>query len=258
MKMEPKVKIKVLLVDDHPLVLEGVRSSLLKHEGFEVVGEACNGQEAIHRAKECSPDVVVMDITMPIMNGLEATTHLRTTCPQTKVLILTIHERSEFVREMVRSGARGYIRKNTSPVELISAIECVHRGELFFKPEVAQSFFKEYILNEGKMEKSGPQRLSKREHEVLTLVVHGSANKEIAHQLDLSIRTVEKHRQTIMKKLGIHKATELVRFAITRGFVDLSAPLAEARQQNLFADGTTAQIQNPIRRDHSMNAPSVR
>lgn len=240
MKTETQFKIKVLLVDDHPLVLEGVRSSLLKHERFEVVGEASNGQEAIHRAKESSPDVVVMDITMPGMNGLEATTHLRKSCPQTKVLFLTIHDKSEFVREMVRSGARGYIRKSTSPVELISAIECVHRGELFFKPDVAQNFFKEYVLNEGKMEKSAPKRLSKREHEVLSSVVHGLANKEIAHQLRLSIRTVEKHRQTIMKKLGIHKATELVKFAITRGFVDLNAVPGESGQQNLFADGPSS------------------
>jgi len=219
--MKTKLKIKVLLVDDHPIVLEGVRSSLQKHDRFEIVGAASSGTEAIHRAKESSPDVVVMDITMPGMNGLEATSCLRKTCPDTKVLILTIHEKAEYVREMIQSGARGYLRKSTSPLELISAIESVHRGELVFKPEVAQGFFNEYVLSDGKMENSSPKQLSKREHEVLTMIVEGLANKEIADRFHLSVRTIEKHRQSIMKKLGIHKATELVKFAITRGFVDL-------------------------------------
>jgi len=222
MKNEIKVKIKVLLVDDHPIVLEGVRSSLLKHEGFEIVGEARNGHEAISCAKKFSPDVVVMDVTMPGMNGLEATKCLQTVCPQSKVLFLTVHEKAEFVREMVQSGARGYIRKSTSPGEFASAIESVYRGELFFKPDVAQAFFKEYVLNAGKMENSSRKALSKREHEVLCLLVEGLANKEIADRFKLSVRTVEKHRQRIMKKLGVHKATELVKFAITRGVVNLN------------------------------------
>lgn len=217
-----KLKIRVLLVDDHPLVLEGVRSSLLKHDRFEIVGLASSGPEAIHRAQESSPDVVVMDVTMPGMNGLEATKCLQTICPQAKVLFLTVHEKPEFVREMVQSGGRGYVRKNTSPLEFASAIECVHRGELFFKPDVAQAFFKEYVLNAGKMQGSSPKRLSKREHEVLCLLVDGLANKEIADRFALSVRTVEKHRQRIMKKLDVHKATELVKFAITRGFVSLN------------------------------------
>ena len=217
-----KLKIRVLLVDDHPLVLEGVRASLLRHERFEIVGEASNGHEAIHRAQACSPDVVVMDITMPGMNGLEATRCLQRLCPQSKVLFLTVHEKSEFVQEMVQSGARGYIRKNTSPTEFISAIESVHRGELVYKPDVAQAFFHDYILKRGRKENSQPKRLSKREHEVLGLLVQGLANKEIADKFQLSVRTVEKHRQRIMRKLGVHKATELVKFAITRGFVNLN------------------------------------
>src|SRR2546421_3238025 len=171
MKKETKLKIRVLLVDDHPLVREGVRCSLLKHDRFEIVGEAYNGHEAIDCAKESSPDVVVMDVTMPGMNGLEATKKLQTVCPRTKVLFLTVHEKAEFVREMVQSGARGYIRKSTTPVEFVSAIESVHRGELFFKPDVAQAFFKEYVLNAGKMQDSAPRQLSKREHEVLCHIV---------------------------------------------------------------------------------------
>lgn len=223
MKAEKASKIKVLLVDDHPFVREGVRSCLLRYDQFEVVAEASSGQEAINQTKEFCPDIVVMDIMMPGMNGLEATRCLREFSPQTKVLFLTVHETKEFVREMIQSGARGYIRKNTSPVELVSAIERIYRGETFFMPDVAQAFFDEYVLSGGKLDGSVPKRLSEREQQVLSLIVDGLANKEIADRFDLSVRTVEKHRQRIMKKLGIHKATELVKFAITRGFVNLNA-----------------------------------
>ena len=217
-----KVKIKVLLVDDHPFVREGVRSCLTRYEQFEVVAEAASGQEAIHKAQEFAPDIIVMDITMPGMNGLEATRCLREFCPQARVLILTVHEKKEFVREMIQSGARGYVRKNTSPVELVSAIERIHRGETFFMPEVAQAFFEDYVLSGGKLEQTVPQRLSPRERQVLSMIVEGLASKEIADRFALSVRTVEKHRQRIMKKLGIHKATELVKYAITRGFVNVN------------------------------------
>ena len=222
MNGDTKLKIKVLLVDDHPLVLAGVRSSLVKYDRFEIVGEASSGPEAINRAKECLPDVVVMDITMPGMNGLEATKCLRAICPQTQVLILTVHEKKEFIREMIQAGARGYLRKNSPPAELVAAIESIFRGEVYFMPDVAQAFFKEYVLSAGKMDESSPKKLSRREHEVLRLIVDGLANKEIADRLQLSVRTAEKHRQRIMEKLGIHRATELVRIAITRGFVNLS------------------------------------
>jgi DNA-binding NarL/FixJ family response regulator len=223
MNGEKKMKIKVLLVDDHPFVRDGVRSCLARHGQFEVVGEASSGQEAITKAREFSPDIIVMDITMPGMNGLEATKCLREFCPAARVLILTVHEKKEFVREVVQCGARGYIRKNTSPVELVSAIERIHRGETFFMPEVAQAFFDEYVQSQGELEVALPKPLSDRERQVLGLVVSGLANRDMADRLRLSVRTVEKHRQRIMKKLGIHKATELVEFAITRGFIHLNS-----------------------------------
>lgn len=221
MKSERKTKIKVFLVDDHPVVREGVRSCLRKYDQVEVVGEAASGHEAIDRAKEYEPDIVLMDVTMPGMNGLEATKCLKAICPRTQVLIFTVHEKREFVREMIQSGARGYIRKNTSPMELVSAIERIHSGETFFMPDVAQAFFEEYVLSGGKVMQEA-RELSDREKEVLNLIVSGLANKEIADRLTLSVRTVEKHRQKIMQKLGIHKATELVKFAITRGLVSLN------------------------------------
>src|SRR5437016_11351352 len=124
-----KQKIKVLLADDHPFIRAGVRTFLLKHDQFEIVGEASNGPEAIHRAKEVSPDVIVMDLSMPGGNGLEATERLREVCPQARVLILTIQEQKEFASELIQSGAKGCLRKDTSPAELVSAIERVHKGE---------------------------------------------------------------------------------------------------------------------------------
>src|SRR6266550_4163293 len=146
MTRERTLKIRVLLADDHPVIREGVRSVLLRHDRFEVIGEAGSGQEAITQAKEFSPDVIVMDLAMPGVDGLEATRCLREICPETRVLILTIHEKKEFVREVIQSGARGYLRKDSSPAELISAIERVHEGETVFMPEVAQAFFQHYVL----------------------------------------------------------------------------------------------------------------
>ena len=222
MKGTEQSKIKVLLVDDHPFVLEGIKSCLLKQPGFKLVGEAGNGQEAIEKTQALSPDVVVMDITMPSLNGLEATRRLREVSPNTKVLILTVHEKREFVSEIIQSGARGYVRKNTSPVELVRAIEAVHRGEAFFAPDVAQAFFEDYVQAEGRLDKSGARKLSDREREVLILIAEGLSNKEIADRLSVSVRTAEKHRQSVMNKLGVHKATELVKFAITHGLVNLN------------------------------------
>ena len=214
---EKKLKIRVLLVDDHPLVLEGVRSSLLKHDRFEIVGEASSGPEAIHRARESSPDVVVMDFTMPGMNGLEATTCLRSVCPETKVLILTVHEKAEFVREMIHSGARGYIRKSTSPAEFISAIECVHRGQLFFNPDVAEAFPDAASVN---------QALRALARIAQTQIRTGAELPNTGLQPTLANRHPEipficGHTGG-QWELGIRKATELVKFAITRGMVNLT------------------------------------
>jgi two-component system, NarL family, response regulator NreC len=223
MKNQNELKIKVLLVDDHPFVRDGVRACLMQHKQFEVVGDASDGEEAITKARQCSPDIVVMDLNMPRMNGVQATRCLRGVCPCARVLILTVAAKKEFVREVVECGARGYLSKSTSAAEFISAIERIHRGETFFTPEVAQAFFDDYVLGGGKKTSPEPKRLSPRERQVLSMIVEGLANKETAGRLNLSVRTVEKHRQKIMKKLGIHKATELVKFAITRGIVEVTS-----------------------------------
>lgn len=217
------VKIRVLLVDDDPYVREGVRSCLSRHLHLQVVGEASNGHDALATVKELTPDVVVMNSSLPGMNGLETTRCLRDSCPKVRVLILAGHEGKDLVKDVVRCGAPGYLSKSASPTELVAAIERVHRGETSFTADVAQAFFEEFVQNGGRLMDSGPRPLSQRERQVLDLIVEGLPNKDVAAQLHLSVRTVEKHRQRVMRKLGVRRATELVKFAVTRGWVDLNS-----------------------------------
>ena len=217
------MNIKVLLVDDDPYVREGVRSCLSRHVHFNVVGEAANGQEAIAGVQKHTPDVVVMNSALPGMDGLETTRWLKSSHPKVRVLILAGQRGKDHVRDVVRSGAPGYLSKNASPTELVTAIERVHRGETFFTPDVAQAFFEEFVQNGGKIDDTGPKPLSGRERQVLGLIVEGLPNKDMATQLRLSVRTVEKHRQRVMRKLGVRRATELVKFAVARGWVDLNS-----------------------------------
>ncbi|HTD68525.1 MAG TPA: response regulator transcription factor [Candidatus Limnocylindria bacterium] len=219
------MKIKVLLVDDDPYVREGVRSCLSRYLQFDIVGEASNGQDAIARVKKLTPDVVVMNISLPGMDGLETTRYLRESFPKVRVLILAGNQSKEMVKHVVRSGAPGYLSKSASPTELALAIEQVHRGETFFTADVAQAFFEEFVQNGGRLPDSGPKPLSPRERQVLGLIVEGLPNKEVATHLKLSVRTVEKHRQRVMRKLGVRRATELVKFAVTRGWVDLNSAM---------------------------------
>jgi DNA-binding NarL/FixJ family response regulator len=220
--MTEKLKIKVLLVDDHPFVLEGIRSCLLARGDFDVVGEAANGREAVEKAQELRPSVIVMDITMPIMNGLEATRHLRRSLPEVKVLILTVHEKREFTSQIIESGARGYVSKNTSPSELVRAIEAVHRGDTFFSPTITEAFLKDYVENAGQPKTVKGPELSLREREVLTLIAEGFSNKEAASVLGVSVRTVEKHRERIMDKLNLHSVVELTKYAISNQMVQVN------------------------------------
>jgi len=210
-------------VDDHPIVLEGIKSRLSAQEDLEVVGEAADGQEALRKAKELRPDLVLMDISMPNMNGLEAVTLLRKRVPDSKIVILTMHDNREYIARIIRLGARGYLLKDTSPAELIRAIKLIHAGEVFFSPAVSRVLLDE--LASAKKGKSPPDKaaeLSEREREVLVLIADGRSNKEIAARLGVGVRTVETHRERIMRKLNIRTIAGLTKFAIANGMVELS------------------------------------
>ena len=216
-----KSKIRILLADDHPLVREGIRSCLIQQKNFEVVGEAADGEETIQLVKTHAPDIVLLDINMPGMNGLEAARILMKTAPKSKIIILTMHDNKEYVHRMVTTGVQGYVLKDCSPSELIAAIESVHKGEAHFSKQVSQTVLNEYVKTARTKNKKGGTDLSQRESEVLTLIAEGFSNKEIAGKLFVSVRTVETHRERIIRKLDIHTVAGLTRYALMKGIVKL-------------------------------------
>jgi DNA-binding NarL/FixJ family response regulator len=215
-------KIKLLLVDDHPIVLEGIKSHLSAQDGFEVVGDAADGEEAIRQARRLLPDIILMDISMPHMNGLEAMTLLRKQVPNAKVLVLTMHDKKEYISQIFRLGARGYLLKDTSPAELVHAIKSIYAGELVFSSTVSRILVGE-LVSEGEKElkRPRPSELSEREREVLVLIAEGHSNKEIADRLVVGVRTIETHREHIMRKLNIHTVAGLTKFTIVKGMITL-------------------------------------
>jgi DNA-binding NarL/FixJ family response regulator len=215
-----KQRIKVLVVDDHPVVRKGIISCLARHENLLIVGEAGEGEEALRKAREMSPDVVLLDIDMPQMSGLAATELLRKDLPNVKVLILSMHSSSEFVLRIIQAGARGYVLKETNPEDLARAIEGVHAGEVFFSPEVARVALNQFVRRDSEGEDS-PRQLTSREREVLIAIAEGLSNKEIACRLGVGVRTIETHRERIMRKLNIHSVAKLTRYAISKGLVML-------------------------------------
>jgi two-component system response regulator NreC len=213
-------KIRVLIVDDHTLVRDGVHALLSLVADVKVVGEAANGKEALEKVKELVPDVVLMDLAMPIMSGLEATRRIRKRFPGTKVLALTQYEDREYIVPTIEAGARGFISKTAAFSDLASAIQAVYRGGSFLSPMAAAAVVEECqqkITMEG--EKDSYQNLTDREREMLKLVVEGYTAKEIADMLVISVRTVETHKTNLMKKLDIHNKADLIRFAIRKGII---------------------------------------
>jgi two-component system, NarL family, nitrate/nitrite response regulator NarL len=215
--MNESTPIRLLLVDDHPLVLDGINSRLQVEDHIEVVGQANNGKEALDRAKQVNPHVVLMDVTMPVMGGLEATRRFKTELPGVRVLILSMHDDQEYILQLMQSGASGYVLKNVSSEELIKAIETVHQGNTYFSAGATQSLFHERQHQSQK----GDGLLTNREETVLRLIAEGESNKEIAGSLDISVRTVESHRQNIKSKLDIHTAAGLTKYAIEQGLIKL-------------------------------------
>ncbi len=213
-------KIKVMLVDDHALFRQGMRALLQSSSDIEIVGEATNGKEAIEKVSQLSPEVVLMDIAMPVMGGVEATRRIRKDNPEIGVLVLTQYEDSEYILSMLKAGAKGYIAKTATATELVAAIRAVNKGESFLYPSATTALIKEY-LTRARGEQSEYERLTDREREILQLVAEGRPNQEIADRLFISVKTVLRHRTSIMEKLGFHNRTELIKYAISKGLIDV-------------------------------------
>ena len=217
-------KIRVLVVDDHAIVRQGICALLGVEPDVEVIGEAEDGPAAITKAAELRPDIVLMDIGMPTLNGLEATREIKAHNPDIQVLALTVHDSSEYFFRILEAGASGYVLKGSTSNELVSAMRAVYRGGVFLDPLVAKKVVADYL----KQAKSGEDKgrydgLSEREREVLTLIGDGRTNQEIAQILTLSPNTVQTHRSRIMEKLNLHNRAQLMKYAMRKGLVDTNA-----------------------------------
>ncbi len=214
-------KIRILLVDDHAILRAGLRAILNAEADIEVVGEAGDGKEAVAKAEKLRPDVALMDISMPVMDGLEATRRIQQSCPEVKVLVLTVHDNEEYLFQVLKAGGSGYVVKKAADTELISAIRAVHRGEAFLSPMATKMVIGGYLQAVGQERtKQDYANLTSREEEVLKLITEGYTNQEIADRLIISIKTVESHRAHILDKLELHTRADLVKYARTHGMLD--------------------------------------
>jgi DNA-binding NarL/FixJ family response regulator len=208
--------IRILLADDHSLVRQGFRMILEAQADMEIVGQAGNGREAVELSAKLHPDLVIMDVAMPDLNGIEATRRIMETSPRARILALSMHKDSVYVREVLRAGARGYLLKDSGDADLVAAVRAVAKGEGYLSPSVSES-----VLSDYRRHVTDPlDLLSSREREVLQMIAEGKTNKEIATSLNLSVYTVEAHRGRIMEKLNLHSTSELVRFALRSGLID--------------------------------------
>lgn len=214
-------KIRVLLVDDHAILREGIKALLEKKENIEVVAEAANGREAVSKVAQFRPDVAVLDISMPLMDGLEATRQMKRESPDVKILILTMHDDEEYFFQLLRAGASGYVTKKAVSRELVSAIEAVCRGESFFCPSMAKSLLSDYLRLARDSEHAEQEELTPREREIVKLIAEGYTNQQIASLLHRSVKTIESHRSNILRKLGVHDSTALVKYAVRKKLIEI-------------------------------------
>lgn len=211
------MKIKIILADDHTILRESLCALLAKQQGFQIVGEASDGRTAFRLTQELSPDVVVMDVNMPDLNGIEATRQIITGNPSIKVIALSMYSEKQFIDEMLQAGASGYMLKDAAFEELVHAINCVVKNQIYLSPSISAFVLKGYLQQSSKVDYTAFSILTNREREVLQLIAEGKTTKEIASILSVSTKTIETYRQHIMKKLDIHSIAELTKYAISEG-----------------------------------------
>ncbi len=216
-------KVRLLIADDHKIFRQGIIKLLNEEPDLQVVGEAADGREVVKKAPELKPDVILMDIAMANLNGLEATKQIKKVLPESKIIMLTMHKNEEYVLQSFQAGASGYILKEGAVEELVSAIRSIHADKSFLSPTVSKTLVDAYLrkMETGKTE-TPFDLLTDREREVLQLIAEGFTNREVAKQLYISVKTVEAHRAHIMQKLNIHDIAKLVKYAIQKGLVDLN------------------------------------
>jgi DNA-binding NarL/FixJ family response regulator len=210
----------MVIVDDHEVVRQGLRGVLEAHPGWTVVAEACDGRDAVEKVLHHRPDVVIMDFSMPGLNGLEATSQILRSAPRTEVLVLTMHESEQVAREVLAAGARGYVLKGDAAHELVAAVESLCRHKPYFTPRISQMVLEGYLRGAGHQDgHSARELLTPREREIVQLLAEGKSNKEVASTLGISAKTTETHRANVMRKLNLHSVSDLVRFAVRNQMV---------------------------------------